>query len=291
MLLLPWGQIHVWFRVGTPQFSATWLVILPTCWQLKEAGLSGSSVNAGERHSFALGSMQRRSMSINIHSSSLSRGPSHQYSTPQVGSLSYCLASIAQESNCQMRGLLLHAEPQMRGAYTTLILLVNSGQFQATDLAHVLCCHRSLFLARPAHMKVPNSGMPIHMHAEGSGPQPLLARAEIKGCSLLLKEHSRLILPQATMQGGSPHTQEDTPHEEESEESIEAVENLLESYFMQIDSLYDRLVSMGELSEEPSLALNSIICCLWIACHGGGMLCGPSGALPHAGHYMSNTTP
>ncbi len=33
--------------------------------------------------------------------------------------------------------------------------------------------------------------------------------------------------------------------EEDSEESIEAVENLLESYFMQIDSLYDRLVSMG----------------------------------------------
>lgn len=47
-------------------------------------------------------------------------------------------------------------------------------------------------------------------------------------------------------QGGSPHTHEDTPHEEDSEESIEAVENLLESYFMQIDSLYDRLVSMGE---------------------------------------------
>lgn len=50
-------------------------------------------------------------------------------------------------------------------------------------------------------------------------------------------------------QGGSPVTQEDTPHEEESEESIEAVENLLESYFMQVDSLYDRLVSMGELPD------------------------------------------
>ncbi len=40
---------------------------------------------AGERHSFVMGSLQRRSMSINIHgTSSLSRGPSHQYSTPQV---------------------------------------------------------------------------------------------------------------------------------------------------------------------------------------------------------------
>jgi len=47
-------------------------------------------------------------------------------------------------------------------------------------------------------------------------------------------------------QGGSPVTHEELPNEEESEESIEAVENLLESYFMQIDSLYDRLVSMGE---------------------------------------------
>ena len=56
-----------------------------------------------------------------------------------------------------------------------------------------------------------------------------------------------LILFWLARQGGSPHTHEDTtPHEEESEESIEAVENLLESYFMQIDSLYDRLVSMGE---------------------------------------------
>ncbi|CAL5230066.1 g13519 [Coccomyxa viridis] len=44
------------------------------------------SSGPGERHSFALGSMQRRSMSINIHSSSMSRGPSHQYSTPQGGS-------------------------------------------------------------------------------------------------------------------------------------------------------------------------------------------------------------
>ena len=51
---------------------------------------------------------------------------------------------------------------------------------------------------------------------------------------------------QGVTQGGSPHTHEETPQvEEDSEESIEAVENLLESYFMQIDSLYDRLVSMG----------------------------------------------
>ena len=35
-----------------------------------------------------MGSLQRRSLSINIHgASSLSRGPGHQYSTPQVRSL------------------------------------------------------------------------------------------------------------------------------------------------------------------------------------------------------------
>ena len=56
----------------------------------------------------------------------------------------------------------------------------------------------------------------------------------------------RLTDRQAAQQGGSPqHAREDAPQEEDSEESIEAVENLLESYFMQIDSLYDRLVSMG----------------------------------------------
>ena len=34
---------------------------------------------------------------------------------------------------------------------------------------------------------------------------------------------------------------------DDSEESVEAVENLLESYFMQIDASYDRLVSIGAL--------------------------------------------
>lgn len=33
---------------------------------------------------------------------------------------------------------------------------------------------------------------------------------------------------------------------EEESESVEAVENLLESYFMQIDTAYDRLVNIGE---------------------------------------------
>lgn len=41
-----------------------------------------------------------------------------------------------------------------------------------------------------------------------------------------------------------PHEQ-GPPPDDDSEESIEAVENLLESYFMQIDSSYDRLVSIG----------------------------------------------
>lgn len=33
---------------------------------------------------------------------------------------------------------------------------------------------------------------------------------------------------------------------EDESESIDAVENLLESYFMQVDSAYDRLVSVGD---------------------------------------------
>lgn len=49
--------------------------------------------------------------------------------------------------------------------------------------------------------------------------------------------------------GGSPRAEGNDPgvanEENDMEESIEVVENLLESYFMQIDSSYDRLVSIG----------------------------------------------
>ena len=71
----------------------------------------------------------------------------------------------------------------------------------------------------------------------------------------------------AVQQGGSPqHAREDMPQEEDSEESIEAVENLLESYFMQIDSLYDRLVSMGEpCASTRSLPAWSPPCCSALA--------------------------
>ena len=51
-----------------------------------------------------------------------------------------------------------------------------------------------------------------------------------------------------TPSGGSPgaHGEGGEGAEgDDSEESIEAVENMLESYFMQIDSSYDRLVSVG----------------------------------------------
>ena len=44
-----------------------------------------------------------------------------------------------------------------------------------------------------------------------------------------------------------------------SEEAAEAVENLLESYFIQIDSTYDRLVSIGEVDRNfhTKLALSA----------------------------------
>jgi hypothetical protein len=50
-----------------------------------------------------------------------------------------------------------------------------------------------------------------------------------------------------TPSGGSPTAGEggEGGEGDDSEESIEAVENMLESYFMQIDSSYDRLVSVG----------------------------------------------
>ena len=59
-----------------------------------------------------IGSLQRRSMSINIHSSSLSRGPSHQYSTPQVAfppaNYGHKLVSTrSMEHNCTLSLLLV----------------------------------------------------------------------------------------------------------------------------------------------------------------------------------------
>ena len=53
--------------------------------------------------------------------------------------------------------------------------------------------------------------------------------------------------------GGGPGN--DGAVENDNEESIEAVENLLESYFMQIDASYDRLVSIGAPQAEPALEL------------------------------------
>ena len=50
--------------------------------------------------------------------------------------------------------------------------------------------------------------------------------------------------------GGPPGG--DAAVENDSEESIEAVENLLESYFMQIDASYDRLVSIGATQAQPA---------------------------------------
>lgn len=55
--------------------------------------------------------------------------------------------------------------------------------------------------------------------------------------------------------GGGPGG--DGGAENDSEESIEAVENLLESYFMQIDASYDRLVSIGARRAQGPLACNS----------------------------------
>ena len=49
-----------------------------------------------------------------------------------------------------------------------------------------------------------------------------------------------------------------------SEEAAEAVENLLESYFIQIDSTYDRLVSIGkaDIKFQAKLALSASLSCL-----------------------------
>lgn len=49
-----------------------------------------------------------------------------------------------------------------------------------------------------------------------------------------------------------------------SEEAAEAVENLLESYFIQIDSTYDRLVSIGKADSnvQAELALSAGLNCL-----------------------------
>lgn len=49
-----------------------------------------------------------------------------------------------------------------------------------------------------------------------------------------------------------------------SEEAAEAVENLLESYFMQIDGTYDRLVSIGQYLCD-SISAFSILCVIAVA--------------------------
>lgn len=46
------------------------------------------------------------------------------------------------------------------------------------------------------------------------------------------------------------------PQQEDESESQEAVENLLESYFMQIDSTYDRLEAVGEFIEDTEEYIN-----------------------------------
>ena len=67
-----------------------------------------------------------------------------------------------------------------------------------------------------------------------------------RSLSINIRDERRYTTPQP-FGVGSPRADEGAGHNEENdmEESIEVVENLLESYFMQIDSSYDRLVSVG----------------------------------------------
>ena len=70
-----------------------------------------------------------------------------------------------------------------------------------------------------------------------------------RSLSINIREERRCTTP-LPFGGSSPRAAEGNEgagHNEENdmEESIEVVENLLESYFMQIDSSYDRLVSVG----------------------------------------------
>lgn len=70
--------------------------------------------------------------------------------------------------------------------------------------------------------------------------------------SMNIRDDRRFATP-APHGGASPRAQEayepaGHSDDNDTEESIEVVENLLESYFMQIDSSYDRLVSIGVCS-------------------------------------------
>ena len=54
--------------------------------------------------------------------------------------------------------------------------------------------------------------------------------------------------------------------EEADAEALEAVENLLESYFVQIDSTFDKLEAIGASSNQANVILCSARSCVeWIA--------------------------
>lgn len=71
-----------------------------------------------------------------------------------------------------------------------------------------------------------------------------------RSMSISIRDERRYATP-LPFGGNSPRAAEGNEaaghsnEENDMEESIEVVENLLESYFMQIDSSYDRLVSVG----------------------------------------------
>ncbi|CAL8469012.1 g8553 [Coccomyxa elongata] len=78
--------------------------------------------------------------------------------------------------------------------------------------------------------------------------------------SINIREERRFATP-APHGGASPRAQEayepaGHSDDNDTEESIEVVENLLESYFMQIDSSYDRLVSIGEFIKDTEEYIN-----------------------------------
>ena len=108
--------------------------------------------------------------------------------------------------------------------------------------ADVICVHASE-AARP----IPR----LRIHYAGERQASYMGSLPRRSFSINIRDERRFT--PAPHGGGSPRAQEGYEpaghsDDNDTEESIEVVENLLESYFMQIDSSYDRLVSIGVCS-------------------------------------------
>lgn len=127
-------------------------------------------------------------------------------------------------------------------------VLEGSGAWVQMEFA--ICCFcANVICAHGSEAAGPNPRLRIH--STGERQASYMGSLPRRSFSINIRDERRFT--PAPHGGGSPRAQdgyEPAGHSDDNdtEESIEVVENLLESYFMQIDSSYDRLVSIGVCS-------------------------------------------